>query len=175
MGHVPSLCVLCSLCYSRYDMVPKTTPIYGELYSEFPQRLRTCIIPQMQKTCPILAGTKYSKISSFYKKGHPLKVEDTYMRRALQWLSTETVYLHYSTNAEGMHYSSWEVSRESQSSPLWFFVESNATDHQEVSFFSEKKSVRSELRTRDLEPRIVSPDHPATVTYLFYYYYLHNL
>ena len=121
----------------------KKTPIYyGELYSDFPQRLCTCIIPQMQKTCTILAGTKYSKISSFYKKGHPLRVEDTYIWRALQWLSTETVYLHYSTNAEGMHYSSWEVSRESQSSPLRFFVESNATDHQEVSFFfSEKKSV----------------------------------
>ena len=89
--------------------------------------------------------------------------------------STVTFHLHYSTNAEGMHYSSWEVSRESQSSPLRFFVESNATDHQEVSFFSEKKSALSELRTRDLEPRIVSPDHPATVTYLFYYYYLHNL
>ena len=28
------------------------------------------------------------------------------------------------------HYSSWEVSRESQSSPLRFFVESIATDHQ---------------------------------------------
>ena len=38
------------------------------------------------------------------------------------------------------HYSSWEVSRESQSSPLRFFVESIATDHQEVSsfFFMEK-------------------------------------
>ena len=37
------------------------------------------------------------------------------------------------------HYSSWGVSRESQSSPLRFFVESNATDHQEVSsFFSDK-------------------------------------
>ena len=79
-------------------------------------------------------------------------------------------------NAEGMHYSSWEVSCESQSSPLRFFVEGNATDIQEVSsFFSEKKSVLSELRTRDLEPRIVSPDHPATVTYLFYYYYLQYL
>ena len=110
------------------------------------------------------------------KKGHPLRVKDTYIWRVLQGLSTETVYLHHSTNAEGMHYSSWEVSRESQSSPLRFFVESNATDHQEVSsFFSEKKSALSELRTRDLEPRIVSPDHPATVTYLFYYYYLHYL
>ena len=80
------------------------------------------------------------------------------------------MYLHHSTNAEGMHYSSWEVSRESQSSPLRFFVESNATDHQEVSsFFQRKKSVLSELRTHDLEPRIVSPDHPATVTYLFYW------
>ena len=61
------------------------SPIYyGELYSDFPQRLCTYIIPQMQKTCPILAWTKYSKISSFYKKGHPLRVEDTYIWRALQ-------------------------------------------------------------------------------------------
>ena len=72
------------------------------------------------------------------------------------------------------HYSSWEVSRESQSSPLRFFVESIATDHQEVSsFFSEKKTVLLRIRTRDLEPRVVSPDQPdtqpATVTYLFYY------
>ena len=37
------------------------------------------------------------------------------------------------------HYSSWGVSRESQSSPLRFFVESNATNHQEVSsFFSDE-------------------------------------
>ena len=69
------------------------------------------------------------------------------------------------------HYSSWEVSRESQSSPLRFFVESIATDHQEVSFFfSWKKSVLSEFRTRDLEPRVVSPDQPATVTYLILVY-----
>ena len=115
-------------------------------------------------------------IEYYNKKGHPLRVEDTYIWRVLQGLSTETVYLHHSTNAEGMHYSSWGVSRESQSSPLRFFVESNATDHQEVSsFFSEKKSVLSWRRTRDLEPRIVSPDHSATVTYLFYYYYLHNI
>ena len=72
------------------------------------------------------------------------------------------------------HYSSWEVSRESQSSPLRFFVESIATDHQEASsFFSWKKSVLWRIRTRDLEPRVVSPDQPATqpatVTYLFYY------
>ena len=74
------------------------------------------------------------------------------------------------------HYSSWEVSRESQSSPLRFFVESIATDHQEVSyFFSENKTVLLRIRTRDLEPRIVSPDHLATVTYLFYYYYLRYL
>ena len=64
------------------------------------------------------------------EKGHPLRVEDTYIWRALQGLSTETVYLHHSTNAEDMHYSSWGVSCESQSSPLRFFVESNATDHQ---------------------------------------------
>ena len=69
------------------------------------------------------------------------------------------------------HYSSWEVSRESQSSPLRFFVESIATDHQEVSsFFSEKKSVLWRIRTRDLEPRVVSPDQPATVTYLILVY-----
>ena len=72
------------------------------------------------------------------------------------------------------HYSSWEVSRESQSSPLRFFVESIATDHQEARFFfSWKKSVLWRIRTRDLEPRVVSPDQPvtqpATVTYLFYY------
>ena len=53
--------------------------------------------------------------------------------------------------------------------PLRFFVESIATDHQEVSsFFSEKKTVLLRFRTRDLEPRVVSPDQPATVTYLFY-------
>ena len=34
--------------------------------------------------------------------------KDTYIWRALQWLSTETVYLHYSTNAEDMPYSSWD-------------------------------------------------------------------
>ena len=34
------------------------------------------------------------------KKGHPLKVEDTYIWRALQGLSTETVYLRHSANAE---------------------------------------------------------------------------
>ena len=74
------------------------------------------------------------------------------------------------------HYSSWEVSRESQSSPLRIFVEGIATDHQEVSsFFSEKKSGLWRIRTLDLEPRIVSPDHPANVTYLFYYYYLRYL
>ena len=71
-----------------------------------------------------------------------------------------------SANADD-HYSSWGVSRESQSSPLRFFVESIATDHQEASsFFSEKKSVLRRRRTRDLEPRIVSPDQSATVTYL---------
>ena len=57
------------------------------------------------------------RIKYYNKKGHPLRVEDTYIWRVLQGLSTETVYLHHSTNAEGMHYSSWEVSRESQSSP----------------------------------------------------------
>ena len=81
--------------------------------------------------------------------------------RALQGLSTETVYLHHSTNAEGMHYSSWGVSRESQSSPLRFFVESNATDHQEVSSsFSDKNPknpslVDFERATWSLE--VVSP------------------
>ena len=45
------------------------------------------------------------------------------------------------------HYSSWGVSRESQSSPLRFFVESNATDHQEVSsFFSDKNPKNPSLR-----------------------------
>ena len=49
--------------------------------------------------------TKYSKTSRIYlvlinKKGHPLRVEDTYIWRALQGLSTETVYLCHSANAE---------------------------------------------------------------------------
>ena len=64
--------------------------------------------------------TKYSKTSRIYlilinknaiktsriylilinKKGHPLRVEDTYIWRALQGLSTETVYLRHSANAE---------------------------------------------------------------------------
>ena len=34
------------------------------------------------------------------KKGHPLRVEDTYIWRVLQGLSTETVYLRHSANAE---------------------------------------------------------------------------
>ena len=34
------------------------------------------------------------------KKGHPLRVKDTYIWRALQGLSTETVYLRHSANAE---------------------------------------------------------------------------
>ena len=59
------------------------------------------------------------------------------------------------------HYSSWGVSRESQSSPLRFFVESNATDHQEVSsIFSDKNPknpslVDFERATWSLE--VVSP------------------
>ena len=74
------------------------------------------------------------------------------------------------------HHSSWEVSRESQSSPLRFFVESIATDHQKVSsFFSEKKSVHWRIRTRDLEPRNRLTDHPATVTYLILVCYVHYL
>ena len=34
------------------------------------------------------------------KKDHPLRVKDTYIWRALQGLSTETVYLRHSANAE---------------------------------------------------------------------------
>ena len=63
-----------------------------------------------------------------------------------------------------------------QSSPLRFFVESIATDHQKVSsFFSEKKSVHWRIRTRDLEPRNRLTDHPATVTYLILVCYVHYL
>ena len=42
--------------------------------------------------------SKPSRIYKFNKKGHPLSVEDTYI--ALQGLSTETVYLRHSANAE---------------------------------------------------------------------------
>ena len=59
------------------------------------------------------------------KNGHPLRIEDTYIWRALQGLSTETVYLRHSTNAEDTI-----LAGRSQSSPLQFFVESIATDHQ---------------------------------------------
>ena len=105
------------------------------------------------------------------KKGHPLGVEQTH-----GWLYRDFPHTlcTWSFRECRRHYSSWEVSRESQSSPLRFFVESIATDHQEASsFFSWKKSVLWRIRTRDLEPRVVSPDQPvtqpATVTYLFYY------
>ena len=40
-------------------------------------------------------------IKKYYnKKGHPLRVEHTYIWRILQGLSTETVYLRHSANAE---------------------------------------------------------------------------
>ena len=75
------------------------------------------------------------------------------------------------------HCSSWEVSRESQSSPLRFFVESITTDHQEVSsfFFSEKKTRHMRSRTRDLEPRSRVTCQPATVTYLILVYQMRYL
>ena len=101
------------------------------------------------------------------KKGHPFGVEQTHGRL---YRDFPQILCTWSFRECRRHYSSWEVSRESQSSPLRFFVESIATDHQEVSsFFSEKKTVLSRFRTRDLEPRVVSPDQPAIVTYLFYY------
>ena len=61
-------------------------------------------------------------------------------------------------------YSSWETSGEYQSSPLWLFVESIATDHcdhQEASSFFHGKKRRRRIQPRDLEPGIVSPDHPT--------------
>ena len=115
----------------------------------------------------------YITITQFLGKKIIKKV--THSRsNTLQGLSTETVYLVIRECRR--HYSSWGVSRESQSSPLRFFVESIATDHQEVSsFFSEKKSVLSGRRTRDLEPRNRLTDHPATVTYLILVCYVHYL
>ena len=71
------------------------------------------------------------------KKGHPLGVEQTH-----GWLYRDFPHIlcTWSFRECRRHYSSWEVSRESQSSPLRFFVESIATDHQEASsfFFMEK-------------------------------------
>ena len=125
-----------------------------------------------------------SKTSRIYlilinKKGHPLRVEDTYIYGELYTGTFHRDCVLASFCECRRHYSSWGVSRESQSSSLRFFVESIATDHQEVSsFFSDKKpekSVLSGLRTRDLEPRSRVTCQPATVTYLFYYYYLHYL
>ena len=42
----------------------------------------------------------YKFVKNINKKGHPLRVKDTYIWRALQGLSTETVYLCHSANAE---------------------------------------------------------------------------
>ena len=66
------------------------------------------------------------------KKGHPLGVEQTH-----GWLYRDfpQILCTWSFRECRRHYSSWEVSRESQSSPLRFFVESIATDHQEASSF----------------------------------------
>ena len=66
------------------------------------------------------------------KKGHPLGVEQTH-----GWLYRDFPHIlcTWSFRECRRHYSSWEVSRESQSSPLRFFVESIATDHQEASSF----------------------------------------
>ena len=112
--------------------------------------------------------TKYSKTSLHVNK----KV--IYMESSTGTFHRDCVLMSFCECRR--HYSSWGVSRESQSSPLRFFVESNATDHQEVSsFFSEKKTRHVRSRTRDLEPRSRVTCQPATVTYLFYYYYLHNL
>ena len=68
------------------------------------------------------------------KKGHPLRVKDTYIWRALQGLSTETVYLRHSANAEDTILAGGSAASP-KAPPLRFFVESNATDHQEVSSF----------------------------------------
>ena len=58
------------------------------------------------------------------KKGHPLEVEPS--------IASYTGAFHRDCVLRTCrrHYSSWEVSRESQSSLLRFFVESIATDHQ---------------------------------------------
>ena len=55
------------------------------------------------------------------KKGHPLGVEQTH-----GWLYRDFPHIlcTWSFRECRRHYSSWEVSRESQSSPLRFFVES---------------------------------------------------
>ena len=66
------------------------------------------------------------------KKGHPLGFEQTHGRL---YRDFPQVLCTWSFRECRRHYSSWEVSRESQSSPLRFFVESIATDHQEASSF----------------------------------------
>ena len=130
--------------------------------------------PHLCGTCSdcIMTHTTYSTlvmgglwlVEKKNKKGHPLGVEQTHGRFYRDFPHVQ-ILCTWSFRECRRHYSSWEVSRESQSSPLRFFVESIATDHQEVSsFFSEKKTVLLRFRTRDLEPRVVSPDQPATVT-----------
>ena len=80
--------------------------------------------------------------------------------RALQGLSTETVYLCHSANAEDTILAGGSAASP-KAPPLRFFVESNATDHQEVSsFFSDKNPknpslVDFERATWSLE--VVSP------------------
>ena len=69
----------------------------------------------------------------YNKKGHPLRVEDD-IWRILQGLSTETVYLCHSANAEDTILAGGSAASP-KAPPLRFFVESNATDHQEVSSF----------------------------------------
>ena len=60
-------------------------------------------VPPGQHQCSLYI--KYSKTRIYLylitKKGHPLRVEDTYIWIALQGLSTETVYLRHSANTEG--------------------------------------------------------------------------
>ena len=116
-GPVPPGLILCSKCSSYINLNPNNAVLFKN---------RNIIMIDN----PINNIIVNLLVFIINKKGHPLRVKDTYIWSALQGLSTETVYLHHSTNAEGMHYSSWEVSCESQSFPLRFFVESNATDHQ---------------------------------------------
>ena len=79
--------------------------------------------------------TKYSKNLSIYiikKVTHYGSKTPTW--GALQGLSTETVYLCHSANAEGTILAGGSAASP-KAPPLRFFVESNATDHQEVSSF----------------------------------------
>ena len=102
----------------------------------------------------------YSYFSLILIKRSPtMRVEDTYMESSTGTFHRDCVLASFCECRR--HYSSWGVSRESQSSPLRFFVESNATDHQEVSsFFSDKNPknpslVDFERATWSLE--VVSP------------------